>query len=493
MYTHKSSRAKKGLGTLVGMAFLISLIIASFLFLSSLTKSFDSFISDASSEGKISRDIARIDERSLIHSVGFDEYIPKSFTISGGGSLVSGDSLSLSNNDDKDYLVLKSTQGNFALVNENFTGIGTAFPPQGWSVDPPNGTVNDTTTITYGTDSTDDSSVVGGSGPSSIFVDINSTPTTNTTMIQADMIYTFTYTQGEPNSAKFSWARHTGFWTAIGQTATLSAILVEPDNTETKLDGPIILTTTTDWILNTNSTVNTSLFSQSGTYKLILRFETTVGLTILISEIKQFYDDVGISLNGQLVDLKVAFNIQSYTSEPNLLEVTLDTHYNDTIHQQVRILDNINSIWKKLDSRDITSINTDLQLGPLPISEPFRYNSTSGEVNVRLTAFSTNTFISYIDQSHLKILPTDNGFLIAELTSEGSTTVKFVKIWVTNSTSPSSNSTIAKQFVITDGFVKAGEIMEVIKPLDFAPVRGSPYQIKLITERGNVITSVIKA
>jgi hypothetical protein len=275
---------------------------------------------------------------------------PSSYNLIGGTSLVSGSLLDLQTNNDV-YMVL----GSYATGDENFVdqqsnvdgvadiGTHSNFTAEQYGPDGIYDTLTEadtgpivlpvsnmnftgsatrwstTTAITRGTATYGYDSANGnpspGSGAGSYYH-----KATSSAAKAADITFTtetsFTYSAGTPSSVYLSYAYNLS-GTSIGTGGSLIIRLVKPDGTTADLSTVTLPAAAVAWTYSRGITVDPTLFTQSGTYKLQVVNRLVAGAKGTSNYVQLNFDDIGLSIktiNYQL-DLEVQWVNVDYNQE----------------------------------------------------------------------------------------------------------------------------------------------------------------------------------
>jgi len=211
-------------------------------------------------------------------------YYPSEYALLGSTTYVFGSITDLQSNDSV-YMTFRSygssTSVFYPVSNMNFTESST-----GWTTTP----YVTSGTATYGYDNS--SGNPSGSGVGSYFhkAELSNAQATNITFITET---NFNYTYGKPVSAYLSYA-FTLSGDSFGNESLLTIKLVKPDNATVDLDTVALPATSVAWTYKTGISVNTTHFSQNGTYKLqvVNRLVTATNGTY----IQLNFDDIGLKI-----------------------------------------------------------------------------------------------------------------------------------------------------------------------------------------------------
>jgi hypothetical protein len=191
----------------------------------------------------------------------------------------------------------------YPISNMNFTGDAT-----GWST---------TTAITQGTATYGYDSANGnpspGSGAGSYYH-----KATSSASKAADITFTtetsFTYSAGTPSSVYLSYAYTLG-GNSFGTGGSLIIRLVKPDGTTADLSTVTLPAAAVAWTYSRGITVNPTLFTQSGTYKLQVVNRLVAGAKGTSNYVQLNFDDIGLSIDtvNYELDLEVQWVNANYT------------------------------------------------------------------------------------------------------------------------------------------------------------------------------------
>ena len=400
-------------------------------------------------------------------------YNPSGYAPSGSTSLVSGSISNLTSDDGVDMIFRSygsSTTVTYPITNMNFTGDAT-----GWTT---------TTSVVSGTATSGYDSADGnpspGSGVGSYYHN-----GTGTVPKVADINFTtetsLNYTYGTPVSVYLSYAYKLSGTSIAATGNSLIIRLVKPDLTTTDLD-TVSFTGAVAWTYKT-IVVDTTHFSQSGTYELrvLNRILTAVKGTANYAQLN--FDDIGLKITyNSEYTMEVEFTETSNTEDWTQLIWTVDSAWtissvNVTLQLYNYTLNGYPTSgngYIAYTSDDIP--NTDEAKNQTITVNPTDFRNATGYWRMKIKGVkATDTQFDFkADWIEFKVV-SDGGTLFT-FENAGSLTSHVVSLWVINSTNHRRYD--------ANLFMNAGEEAVYIR----ADIRlpSGAFIAKVVTERGNL-------